>query len=240
MAARQRGTPLWITLGCGCVLLVALAIGAAVVAGYLGVSAFKGYIEDMKDPAARGVKAGEILGASRLPEGYTAQLFLRVPWLVDMVVLSDGEPMVVQGEGFDLESEAVGEHLFVYFKLRKKRMDEEEVERMLRGDSTSDGVKVDIDIQVESDEELARGSFALEPQRLAWVAHRGELDIDHDALEGIYSQVIIDCPGDDLTRVAIWFQRDDEDREGTADLAGSPADEAALRGLMGHFNVCVD
>ena len=85
MAARQRGTPLWITFGCGCVFLVALAIAAVVAAGYFGVSAFKGYVEDMMDPASRGVKAGEILGASRLPEGYSAQLFLRVPWLLGLV-----------------------------------------------------------------------------------------------------------------------------------------------------------
>ncbi len=246
--ARKRGTPLWLTLGCGCVLLVAILIGAVVVAGYFGVSEFKDYLSDLKDPASRSAKAAEILGASRLPEGYVGQLFVRIPWFFDMVVLTDGEPMAIAEEDdVDLDAAAIGEHLFLYVELRSKRMDDEEIDRMLRGERTSDGVQADVGIELDPDEELARGAFELEPQSLRWVAHRGEIELDDD-LPGIYSRMIIDCPADDRTRVAVWFQRQPEEPgEATADLAGSPAglagtpaDEAALRRLMGHFNVCAD
>ncbi len=241
--AGKQGTPLWITLGCGCLLLVGLVIGAVVAAGFFGVSAFKGYVDDMKDPAVRAAKAGEILGTSSLPDGYSAQLFLRIPWVFDMVVLTDGEPMPVEeGDDFDLTPGTVGEHLFLYFKLRRKKLDEEEIERMLRGEPTSDGIRADVGLEFEPEEELARGAFEIEPQRLAYVAHRGELDFEERDLPGIFSQVVIDCPGDDLTRVAVWFRRDPEDLAPgeVSDPAGSPADEAALRAMMAHFNVCVD
>ena len=90
--AKQRGTPPWVTIGCGCCLVVVLAIGGFVAAGYLGVSAVKDYVEDMKDPTVRAAKAAELLGAKQLPEGYPAHLYLSVPWIIDMVLASDSEP----------------------------------------------------------------------------------------------------------------------------------------------------
>ncbi len=237
--AKQRGTPLWVTLGCGCGLLVLLGIGAVVAAGYFGVSAFKGYVEDMKDPAARAAKAGEILGAEQLPEGYTALLFLHIPWLLDTVILSDSEPAVIDGDDFELESDAVGQHLFVYFSLPEGGMDHDEFERKLRGEVSNEGIRTDLDLDLESEQELSRGSFELGDQALSYVGHRGELDLNDGDVDGIFSQVLIDCPGDDLTRAAVWFQRGDEHDSGpNAEIGDTPADENTLRRFMDHFSVC--
>ncbi len=239
--AKQRGTPPWVYIGCGCGLVVLMAIGGIVAAGFFGVSAVKGYVEDMKDPTARTAKAAAILGTEQLPEGYTAHLFLHIPWLFDMVVASDSEPVVIEDDDFELESDAIGEHLFVYLSLPQSAdMDHDGFERMLRGESHSDGVNTDIDLEIESDQELSRGSFVLGDQELSYVGHRGELDLDDGDVEGIYSQVLIDCPGDDVTRAAIWFQRGGE-RVAESDgfeIAGTPADEDTLRRFMGHFDVC--
>ncbi len=240
--ARRRGTPLWATIGCGCGLFVLMAIGAVVAAGFFGASAFKGYVDDMKDPNARTARAGEILGADRLPEGYTAHLFLHIPWLFDMVVLSDSEPVVIEDDDFEFESDAIGQHLFVYLSMRGDGMDHDEFERMLRGESHSGGVQTDIDLEIESDQELARGSFELGDQQLSYVGHHGELDLDDGDVDGIYSQVLIDCLGDDLTRAAVWFERGGE-RIAESDgfeIAGTPADEGTLRQFMDHFSVCDD
>ena len=238
----RRGTPLWVTVGCGCGLLVALVIGAVLVAGYFGASAFKGYVEDMKDPAARSAKAGEILGSEQLPEGYTAHLFLHVPWLIDMVILSDSEPLAVEGDDFELESGAVGDHLFVYFALPRADLDHQELTDMLQGKAHAEGVKTDIDLELESDRELSRGSFELGRQQLSYVGHLGELDLDDGDVEGVYSQVLIDCQDNESTRAAVWFQRggervSDSDR---VEISGTPADETALSAFMAHFDVCGD
>ena len=84
----KKHPPLWLTCGCGCLILCGLAVGALIGAGYVGTSAVKDYVESMKDPAARAAKASEILGAGQLPEGYAAQFYLRIPWVLDMVVLT--------------------------------------------------------------------------------------------------------------------------------------------------------
>ena len=236
--ANRRGTPIWVTCGCGCLGLAALAVGGMVAAGFFGASAFKGYVEDMKDPIARSAKASEILGAEQLPEGYVAQLYFQIPWLLDVVVLSDGEPMEVVDDEFELETETLGEHTFVYFFLRQRGIDHDELERMLRGDSHGEGNRVNMDFEFDSDRELARGSFEVGDQKLSYVSHRGELELDDGDIEGVYSQVLIECPNDDLTRVAVWFQRDDDGEASGAAEDDSPTDEAALRRFMVHFDVC--
>ena len=238
MAARRQGTPLWVTIGCGCLFLIALVVGAFLVAGYFGVSAFKGYIEDMKDPASRNARAGEMLGISEFPEGYTAQLFVRVPWVFDMVILSDGDPAAVTDDNLDLDADSFGEHVFFFLTLRKGKMGEEEVEKMLRGDPIAEGVRVDFGLRADSAEELARGSFETPPQRLSYVSHRGEVEFENRPLSGIYTRVLVDCAEDELSRLGIWFQRRGEDDEALP-VAGSPADENALRSFLGHFNLCV-
>ncbi len=237
MATKRQGTPLWITIGCGCVLLLALVFGAVIAAGYFGVSAFKGYVEDMKDPSSRNARAGEILGASQLPEGYNTQLFFRVPWVIDMVMLSDGEPTVVENDDFELDEDSFGQHAFFFLILRRGEMDEEELEKMLRGEPVADGVRIDMGLEVDSEEELGRGVFEIPPQQLAYVAHRGELELDDRPVKGIFSQMFVTCPDDDLSRLAIWIERRGEDDE-ALEVEGSPADEEELRRFMGHFNLC--
>ncbi len=218
-----------------------LVIGGIVAAGFFGASAFKGYVDELKDPAARAVKAAEILGAEQLPEGYTAHFFLHVPWLFDIVVASDTEPVVFEDDEFELESSTVGQHLLVYFAMPMGSMDHDEFERMLRGESNSEGVQTDIDLEIDPGEELARGSFELGRQELSYVAFSGELELDDGDVEGIYSQMLIDCPGDDVNRAAVWFQRGGE-RISPDDLIetdGTPADEDTLRQFMGQFDVCL-
>ncbi len=57
-------------------------------------------------------------------------------------------------------------------------MDHDELEGMLRGESPSEGVETDIDLEIESEPELSRGSFTLGRQELSYVGHLGEMDLD--------------------------------------------------------------
>ncbi|MEM7583151.1 MAG: hypothetical protein AAF560_07210 [Acidobacteriota bacterium] len=228
-------------LGCGCCGLVLLMIGSVVGAGFFGVSAVKDYVEDMKDPESRAAKARELLGASQLPEGYFAQFYVRIPWVFDLVVLSDGEPAVMKDDSMELQDENFGERAFIFFTIRQGKMDENDVDDMLQGRRTNDGVEVDVGLEVAADEELASGAFDVGPQRLKYKSHRGEVSLDGKPVPGIYSRILFDCEGDTLTRAAVWFQRAPEAESAEAlAIPGSPADEAALRQFLGHFNVCVD
>ena len=58
--------------------------------------------------------------------------------------------------------------------------------------------------------------------------------------EGITALVLIDCPNDRRSRMAIWFAPDPS--PGSAidelDLTGTPADEAELGRFMSPFSFC--
>ncbi len=264
MANRTQATPWWVTAGCGCCGLFLLALGAIVAAGYLGVSAVKDYVEDLKDPAARAVKAGQILGASELPAGYSAQVYLRIPWVFDLVILSDGEPAVMEGDEMELEPKNFGEHVFVFFTLRQGSMDEEEIDDMLQGRRTKDGVEIDVGFEVDVEQQLAEGAFEIGAQRISYIAYRGDVLFEGDPEPGIFSRILFDCEGDQLTRAGVWLRREAAVSEDavpntvapntvapntvapnpmagdTLELSGSPADEASLREFLGHFDVCND
>ena len=242
--AQQSNAPKWILgCGCSCALVAGLVIASIVGAGIFGTSLFKDYIEDMKDPASRAAKATEILGASQLPDGYTTHLYFKLPWVFDIVILSDGKPAEISEDGFELKAENFGEHLFIFFVLRQGRMSEDEIDDMLAGrNQGDDGVNVDVGVEVDSTEVLGKGDFDIASQRISYVAHRGRVSLDRERIPGIYSRILIDCPSDSLTRAAVFFARDPETSEGsrTLEIPGSPADEAALREFMEHFNVCSD
>ncbi|MEE8526652.1 MAG: hypothetical protein V3T72_22170, partial [Thermoanaerobaculia bacterium] len=86
----KKSTSPWLYIGCGCATLAGLAVVAVVAAGFFGASLFKGYVEDMQDPRARAERVKEILGTENLPAGYHARMYFSVPWVLDMVFLSDG------------------------------------------------------------------------------------------------------------------------------------------------------
>jgi hypothetical protein len=262
----KKGTSPWIWVGCGCVVLMGLVVLAVVGAGFWGFTTFKGYVDDIKDPAARAAEVEKILGADELPEGYYAHFFFRVPWIMEMAILSDRpvrEMTEEELEGYDpLDSEEVGDHLFMYFSVRGD--EKQEFESIFEdGGGKPGGMEFDLGSSFEPREKLGEGSFEIGPQKIRYVTHRGEMVTeDHRRLDGIFANMLIDCPpgGGDRTRFALWFAREPKPAAATAEaeptpveespvetappeastleLAGTPADEAALRDFMGHFSVC--
>lgn len=242
MNAKRQTSP-WIYIGCGCAVLIGLIAVAMVGAGYLGFAKFKGYIEEMEDPAAREARARDILGAETLPAGYQAEMFFGIPLLLDLVVLSGGEAVfeAIPGHESVLDDEGV-RRIFFYLRLRRWNEERAELERFF--DGTTDRLdrigNADSGFRLRSRETIGRGAFELPPQQLRYVAQRGELRTQDEDNEGIYAALLIDCPGDNEMRFALWFLPEDEPpAEATpAALAGTPADEDALRAFMGHFQLC--
>ncbi len=256
----KKGTSPWLYIGCGCVALIGLAIAAVVAAGFMGASFFQGYVEDMQDPQARAEKVKQILGTEALPEGYHARMYFSVPWVLDMVFLSDGQPTEegVFDENFQpFDSAGLGEHVFVFFSVRGDAGDGD-LEEIFESRGRSGEVQFDMGSHFRSLEELSRGEIEIEPQKLSYITHRGELETeDRERIVGIYAQMRANCPKRDRTRLAVWFERlptSDGESESTAeatmaasdaasenvplDLPGTPADESTLRDFMSHFNLC--
>lgn len=238
----RQGTSPWVYVGCGCGGCVFLVVAAMVMTALFGVSLFEGFVTDMKDPEVRGTRAKEILGTAELPSDYQARLFVRIPFFVDVVILTDGPRDEGVEDIDDLEplgSEHLGDHAFLYLSFRGD-IDDRDFDEMFSGSNRSRN-RVDFDAHFESDEVLSEGGFDLERGELRYTVHRGVLVTeDRRRVDGLYSVMRIDCPDDSRTRAALWFEKIHGEAGGAAvELSGTPGDEDTLRRFMGQFNVCV-
>lgn len=238
MAQSSKTTSPWIYIGCGCGGLALVLLFLVVGAGMFGASLFKGYVEDLEDPARRNGRILTMLGAESLPEGYHGQMFFSIPWVLDMAILSDGEPADLK-EDQNLDLGELGEHAFLYLAIRDMGDARSDTEALWRGED----VDTQVDLDFRSRRELGRGEFEVPPQSIRWVAHAGEFKGDHGReVEGIYTVLLIDCPErDELVRRAYFWSRRDLETivEGDQpDLTGSPADPEHLHGFLGHFDFC--
>jgi len=232
MAERGKISP-WVWVGCGCVggvlAIVAVVVGVVFVVG-LGL---RGMAETMKDPAAREARVEEILGTEELPEGYNPVIGFNIPLVGEVVVLAANQP----DDSGQLES--FGDRGFAYVKLtgvlgRRKR---QELKDFVEGRGNPPDITIQSEFRIDSDEVLKRGKMDLEGGTLAYAVHRGKLE-SKDA-PGLANMMVLDCP-DGTGGFGIWFGRDPsaEGTGGDAALAGTPADESAVREFLGHFDLC--
>lgn len=248
----KKSTSPWVYVGCGCVTLVVLVAAGIAALGFMGVRFARNFERELKDPEVRQERAREILGAERLPEGYHAQMHFKVPFLFEMVVLSDGAPVDYREDRHQgrLESEDLGDNAFIYMAMPDVGDAREKFEGLREGDTRGlDDVKINLDFR--SREILGHGAFDLPPQHLRYVAHRGDFRDEHASREGTYAVVLIDCPGSSKVRAAFYWQRREiEEAQLEAPAAGAPAEDPAqlagtpyeegLRRFMSHFHVCGD
>ncbi len=246
--AAEKGTSPWIYAGCGCAGCFGLGVLAVIATTFFGVSMFKDYVEDIGDPAVQTERAEKLLGVDSLPADYHARLVFRIPWVFDAAILTDGPvPEITASEDLDdfepLSGENLGVHAFIYLAVRAGASDEGDLDAVFGGRRSGGRGRrpgrdhIDLGSQFDSREELSRGSFDLDPGEVSYVGHRGELETeDGQRVDGVYSQMKIDCPGDRKLRYAVWFERAPDDAD--PDPAGTPADEDALRGFLGHFHLC--
>lgn len=240
MAASQRSP--WVTIGCGCAVLLGLGVVAIAAFGIFGVRSLQQYAETMKDPGARDERARDILGAARLPAELNAQVYFRIPRLMEVVVLTDA-PAV---EGHQENVLRDFDQLFLFVAMRDWKGHKRDFERYLEGevDHASALEDIDVDLDFRPETLLGRGALTAGSQEVRWVAHEGEVDTGRERAEGIMALAGVDCPHDERLRIAAWFMRDqradveDEAEAEERDLSSTPADPAALRALLDHFDVC--
>lgn len=202
----DSGRSPWVYVGCGCaalVLVFVIVIGVVSFYGYRFASEIK---ETMTDPEARRERVQQALGAERLPEGMNAQLYLAVPRVMQLVILSDG-PAMAEDNARGLVTDF--DRVFLYLKTRDFQNAKRDLERFLDGEVDRPAVFDDIDIDVDFDPEelLGRGAMQVGDQAVKWAAFRGEIDTDLERADGIMAYLGIDCPNDGRLRFGTWFQR---------------------------------
>jgi hypothetical protein len=229
----KKKTSPWVWVGVGCLALIVLVVGGIFIAGFMAYRMGKSAMADMTDPKARAAKVHKILGATAMPEGYQPAFALSLGPLMEMAMLTDRPPKADGSpQGFD-------KHGFLYMRFPKTG-DRDELRDYLEGKRDDPGLQSNL--RMRAHEALKRGKLQLNGETLLYVAQRGEFQSDQVRQEGLQSVMLLDCPGDQKTRMAIWFGPDPAPGKklGPADLVGTPGDEDALKDFMSNFRPCQD
>lgn len=196
---QPRRTSPWVYLAVGCsVLLVMclLVIGAVTVWGY---RAIKSQVTENLDPVARGENVKKVLGCKgELPEGYHAFLKFSLPWIMDMVILSDQEPDP------DHKEKPFEKRGFIYIKTIRGRNDKK-VRDYFEGKADAGKILERGSINMTSGEEIGRGSLTMDDYTTYYTSHEGSIRIKGDKVEGVTTLFFIDCANDQKFRLGVWF-----------------------------------
>lgn len=221
----------YVAIGCGAITVVGVLVAILAVV-WIGKTT-KDMVDDMKDPVARAENVKRLLGAEALPEGYYPALAMKVPFIMEMAILSD-EPVGDDGpQDGDLDGQG-----FMYFRLPTKI--NSDLRDYFEGRTDDDSVfdRNHIQLDLESKELLSRGSFQINGQDVYFVSQLGSFSTEQGRAEGIHAVIMIDCPQDEKMRLGLWFYELPEDGSDSADYLGTPADPDAVEAFMGHFRVC--
>jgi hypothetical protein len=223
-------------VGIGCTVLVVLGIVGATLLGFAGYRWAKRVESEIKDPAIRETRVKEVLGAERIPDGYHPMIGMSIPFFMDMAILSDRPP---DEKG---EIHGFGERGFLFFQMLNPRHDESEARDYFEGKTDDPSVlrRSGLNVHIHPDKILGRGVIDSRGYSVMYIAQRGRIDVDQGRAQGLTTLMLVDCSQDQRMRLAIWFGPDPDPKAaaGSAALAGSPADEAAVRSFLDHFHLC--
>jgi hypothetical protein len=230
----KKKTSPWVWVGVGCLALIVLIVGGVMIAGFMAYRFGKSAIADMTDPKARAAKVHKILGADTLPEGYYPGFALSLGPLMEMAMLTDKEAKADGTMDGSFEK-----HGFLYMRFPKTN-DSDQLRDYLEGKRDDPGMQSNLHLSAK--DTLKRGKLELNGETLLYVAQRGEFQSQQVNQQGLQSVMLLECPGDSKTRMAIWFGPDPAPGKklGPADLTGTPADEGALKDFMSNFKPCQD
>lgn len=226
----------WVAAGCGCAVLVAvLAVGGM---GFFGYRWAKQVESEIKNPEQRRAKVLEVLGVEQMPTGYFPVMGLSIPFVMEMAILSDREPP--PGD-VDTDRNSFDERGLFYIATIQSGRDRQRIQDYFDGKTHDlEGLR-QAGLSFGRGDVVSRGTLTLPGAETRYVAERGEVSYGHSSgKRSITALALIDCAKDSRMRLAIWFGPDpapDAPVE-SLDLAGTPADEAALTAFLGQFRLC--
>jgi hypothetical protein len=247
-----RSSP-WVFVGIGCLLTILVAVATVVGLGWWGVRTAERWGEEMKDPRLQHDKALAALGAAELPPGLSPAMSLSVPFLMDVTILTDRPPSTDERGEVDIEDAARG---LVYVRSRTLTGQRADLRSFLTGERTGAEALDNLNIQMggfeleAGQETVARGGFAIGEVRHLYATQRQRHGTGAEQRSMLESLVMVECPDDELLRLAVWFGPDPSGSAAempaeapagerpAVELTGTPADEAALRDLFAGFDLC--
>jgi hypothetical protein len=233
-------------LGCGCALLVTLAMLGVVAASVAVWRADKRFEEMRDDPAARRAAVADVLPHRELPPGYHPVGAMTMPFgLLRMAVLADAAP------GAEPAREHV-ERAFFFVDMPDWFGREDAMREIFRGGAEPAGGIRQAEAEFEAREDVGRGALQSSGAEILYYSRRGTLKVDdsrfglaeEDAplheMEGIATMLLFDCAGDERLRLGLWFGPDPapELPAAEADLTGTPGDPEAIVAFLSRLQVC--
>lgn len=171
-------------LGCGCGLLVFLALAGIVGLTWFGYRQGKEMEAGFKDPATRTANARAVLPWRELPPGYHPVGSFSVPLLMEMAIFSDREPEAETEGGEDDRDPEFGESGLFYMKFHPWVSDEAELLAWLRGETKeAPGWIRRSQAEMDPDEVAHRGTIEIEGQTVTYAVARGS-DVGDDDNRG--------------------------------------------------------
>jgi len=233
----KKPTSPWVWVGCGCGLAVVLALALFAGLTYFGYREAKKLEKTLTDPTAREAKVKEVISYDELPAGYYPMMGFSIPFLLDMAMFTDQEPVA----GAIAGSDNFKDHGFFFMDMREIRDNREEMRRTLRGEKTKgDSPITQSNVNFDVHEVIRRGTVEVNGTEVLYSAGRGELKQEKDSREGIVAMLMPECPGSNRVRFGLWFSTDPAPQKplAEADFTGTPADPEALKEFLGHFRLC--
>lgn len=234
MADDRRSPWVYVALGCGCLVLLVVAAVAAI--GVVGYRATKTMAENLKDPVKREAGVKQVLGCDTIPDGYHAAMSVTVPLVMEMAVITDVDP-----DSPDHQGGKNAERAFFYFKSFNMGQDQDELHRYFAGEIDDPEVLRRNYINIDhTDETLGRGVLETTDGKLLYMVSRGEAHVAEGATRGLLALLLIECPEDKKTRIAMWIGPDPDGSAGFGDAAlqGTPADPEAIEAFVSDFKLC--
>lgn len=240
--AAQRPPTTW--LGCGCASAVAAAMALVAAASVATWRAERRFERMRDDPEARRAGVVAVLPHATPPPGYRPVGALTMPFgMLSMAVFADAVP----GGGREH-----AQRVFFFVDQPDWMGRERAMREVLAGTAEGAGGIQQAEVEFSPREELGRGEVEAGGARVLYYARRGKLSIDDSRFglaeegspqhefDGIATMLLFDCTGDRRLLLGLWLAPDPapEAPAERADFAGTPADPAALRGFLGHFELC--
>lgn len=214
----KRSPWFWILTGCG-VFIVVISVGIALLWHFGTRRLATALEENARNPALRAENAKQMLGASRLPDGYyPISGTFKIPF-VTHVRLFDRAP---DDKGFVTDFTNRG---FIFTESFYSQSSSKDREAFFTGAPAAAETFDNIGIKLRARENLKTASMDIGNQRIRYRIVQGRVEVGASEAEGPMVLMWIDCPGQKRERWAVWFQPD-------------VPDEAAIRPFMSQFDLC--